>query len=218
MSAGNVSGHPDSTLSVGDALVKTRALFQKENLDTASLDARLLVCAAAGIGHADMIARPERQMSAEEVERLGCYRSRRLKGEPVSRILGEREFWSRSFEIGPDVLDPRPDTETLVELSLAHLERHRKSAPRVLDLGTGSGCLVVTLLCELEQAEGFAIDRSFEALCVARRNAMLHGVGDRCHFLCADWATSVAGRFDLVDILISINYLRLFFSMLLESY
>jgi release factor glutamine methyltransferase len=120
---------------------------------------------------------------------------RRLAGEPVSRIIGMREFFGRSFRIDACTLDPRPDTETLIEAALA-LANHEKPL-RLLDLGTGIGCILVTLLAELPEASGVGIDMSLPALERARANAEAHGVGDRASFFASDWLEAVGGTFDL---------------------
>jgi release factor glutamine methyltransferase len=118
--------------------------------------------------------------------------ARRARREPVSKIKGRRAFWKHEFEVTPDVLDPRPDTETLVEQALA------LPFARVLDLGTGSGCILISLLAARPQARGLGTDVSDAALRVARRNAARIGVAERAGFLRADWFDGVAGAFDLI--------------------
>lgn len=122
--------------------------------------------------------------------------ARRAKREPTAYILGRREFWSLDFEVSPAVLIPRPDSETLVEAALKEL----KHTPprRILDLGTGSGCLIVSLLTEWREATAIAVDISPEALAVAQRNAARNAVGDRITFRQNDWAANIEERFDLV--------------------
>lgn len=121
--------------------------------------------------------------------------ARRLAGEPISRITGRRAFWSLDLALGPDTLDPRPDTETVVAAALA-------AAPprplRILDLGTGSGCILLALLGERPDAFGIGIDRSEGAVGVARANAHALGLAGRAAFLVGDWATAIAGRYDLI--------------------
>ena len=111
----------------------------------------------------------------------------------MAQILGEREFWGRAFRVTPDVLDPRPETETLVEAALGG-----PPAGRLLDLGTGSGCLLVTLLAEWPEATGVGVDVSPAALAVARENAERHGVEERATFHRGDWCAGLEGRFDLI--------------------
>jgi release factor glutamine methyltransferase len=119
-----------------------------------------------------------------------------LGGEPVSRILGRREFHGRDFLITPAVLDPRPDTETVVETALERLSG--VPSPRLLDLGTGSGAILVTLLCEIGSAVGTGSDLSAAALEVARENGRRLGVSERATFMVADWLDEIEGSFDLV--------------------
>lgn len=166
---------------------------------TPELDARLLICHACAITHERFAAMPEREVTQDELERIGLVARRRRAREPVSRILGFREFWGLEFEIGPQTLDPRPDTETLVSAAL-ELVRERGSAEplSVLDMGTGSGCILISLLHELDFATGVGADTSFEALQLARANALRHGVARRARFLCTSWHEGLKGSFDLV--------------------
>jgi release factor glutamine methyltransferase len=165
---------------------------------TPRLDARLLTMAAFGVTHETLVADAGRLASPEGLARLDFYLARRELGEPVSRILERREFYGRSFAVTPATLDPRADTETLVETALAALARMERRAPRILDLGAGSGAILVTLLAERPDATGVAVDNSFEALAVARRNATAHGVASRAVFVCGDWLDPVGASFDLV--------------------
>jgi release factor glutamine methyltransferase len=157
----------------------------------------LLVGAATGESTAGMIARPERRLSVQESGLLSAMTARRCAREPMAHILGRREFWSLDFEVSADVLTPRPDSETLIEAAV-------QSAPaagepfRVLDLGTGSGCLLLALLHEYPAASGVGVDISPAAIALARRNAERLGVGARSSFTVGDWTTSIAGRFDIV--------------------
>ena len=122
--------------------------------------------------------------------------TRRLAGEPLSRIIGTQEFWSLEFELSPDTLDPRQDTETLVA---AVLERYGKTPPqRILDIGTGTGCILIALLHEWPQATGVGTDLSAGAIAVARRNAARNKVGDRALFVQTAWAQGISGPFDLI--------------------
>lgn len=118
--------------------------------------------------------------------------SERLKRKPVSQIIGRRAFWRHDFEVTPDVLDPRPDTETLVAAALTH------RFTRVLDLGTGSGCILLSLLAERPGAQGLGVDLSPDALNVARRNATRVGVERQVNWLTSDWFENVTGAFDLI--------------------
>lgn len=163
----------------------------------APADARLLLAAALGATRLDIAVAPERALSDEEAHRFLGFVERRAAGEPASRILGRREFWSLELEIAPAVLDPRPDTETVVEAALEAVA-DRSHRLDLLDLGVGSGCILLALLSELPNAAGLGVDRSEAAAWTARRNANRLGLAGRARFVVADWAGSLSGRFDLV--------------------
>jgi release factor glutamine methyltransferase len=175
----------------------TRDELASAAIEEAALDARILVSAALGVDTTALVARPDTAVEPETEALLRAMIVRRIGREPVSRILGEWEFWSLPFRLSPDTLVPRPDTETVVEAALAAFgDRERRA--RILDLGTGSGCILVALLSELPQAEGTGVDRSFGALATARLNARRHGVADRAAFVLGDWSAAIGGRFDLI--------------------
>lgn len=171
----------------------------KAAIATPELDARLLVCAAGGLSHEQFVGEPSRRLVRAERDRLEGFARRRLRREPVSRILGARSFWRNSFEIG-DCLDPRPETETLVEaaLGLVREQARARDALSILDIGTGSGCILLSLLGELDQAWGLGVDKSPTALEVARANAERLGLGMRAEFVCASWCDAISSEFDLV--------------------
>ncbi|MFT3989259.1 peptide chain release factor N(5)-glutamine methyltransferase [Aestuariivirga sp.] len=175
-------------------LKEARAALEAKGFETAALDARLLLQAAAGLNHAELVAEPQRVVGEEAVVRLRAMLARRLEAEPVSRILGKREFYGRPFRVTEAVLDPRPDTETLIEAALPLMGE----GSRVLDLGTGSGIIAITLLAECLGASGVAVDVSPGALAVARCNAEDLGVAGRLALLRSDWFEAVEGRFDLI--------------------
>lgn len=164
------------------------------------LDARLLVCAACGLSHEAFVAQPQRTLADDECARLAALVERRRRREPVSRILGRREFWGRDFHLGPETLDPRPDSETLVAAALETLGAEgRLGEPlSVLDLGTGTGCLLLSLLAELPCAHGVGVDVSASALAVASGNASRLGLADRARFVRGTWTAGLGGAFDVI--------------------
>ena len=164
---------------------------------TSDLDARLLVCAACGIDHGGLIRDPDVPLGAAAAAlRAGAVR--RLAHEPVSRILGAREFWGLPLAIDRSVLDPRADTEALVEAVIDALGARRGAALTLLDLGTGSGAILCALLHGLPGALGLGIDRSLAACRMARRNLAHLGLGARACMVCACWGDALASAFDVV--------------------
>ncbi len=163
------------------------------------VDARLLLCAAAGVDRVALITDPDRALDADAGAVFSTYVKRRLAREPVSRILGRRAFWSLDLEVTPAVLDPRPDTETLIAAALAHLGGRRDAPLRILDLGTGSGAILCAMLQACPAARGWAVDRASGACRVARANLVRCRFEARSLVVCGDWgaALGVAG-FDLV--------------------
>lgn len=157
-------------------------------------EAKLLLRRLLGCDAAWLAAHGDAPLAAAQASGLASLVERRAAGEPIAYLLGEREFYGRRFAVTPAVLIPRPETELLVELSLQKLGA--KPRPRLLELGTGSGCIAVTLACELVQAEIVAVDISAAALAVAEDNARHHGVV--VTFRSSDWFAAVAGRFDLI--------------------
>ena len=158
------------------------------------LDARLLVEGSLGVENAD----PDLILTAEALARLGDFAARRIAGEPVWRILGEREFWGLPFRLSPATLEPRPDSETIVETALAQFAGRREEELQLLDLGTGTGCLLIALLTELPRARGLGIDLSDEACRTATANAALNSVDGRVTFRQGSWTDGLTGRFDLI--------------------
>jgi release factor glutamine methyltransferase len=174
--------------------------FRTHGLDSADLDARLLVGHALGLDHAALVSEAERTLTADEADAVAAVMARRLARQPVARIVGTKEFWGLSLTLNADTLVPRPETETVVEAALAALD-HRGSRARplrVADLGTGSGALLLALLSELPGAHGIGTDVSPEALVGARANARVHGMAERAAFVACDFGTALHGPFDLV--------------------
>lgn len=175
-------------------LAGATARLKQAGCDTPVLDARLLLQAAAGISREELILGPDRPLTPEQLAAFESFIARRVRSEPVSRILGAREFYGRVFKVTPDTLDPRPDTETLIEAALGVMP----SGARLLDLGTGTGAIAVTLLAERPDATGVATDLSAAALAVARENAARLGVAPRLTLLQGSWFGPVSGAFDII--------------------
>ena len=185
---------------MSEALSLLAQAFRTAGIEDADVDARLLVGHALHLDRARLIAQSDRILEAREINVISALAARRLKREPVSRILGQKEFWSIALAITPDVLVPRPETETVVEGALDFVVRGglRMEKLRILDIGTGSGALLLALLRELPNATGTGTDISTGALKVARENAARCGVEGRCTFVVCDIASVVEGPFDLL--------------------
>ncbi|MEQ8402438.1 MAG: peptide chain release factor N(5)-glutamine methyltransferase [Roseitalea porphyridii] len=176
--------------------------FAAAGVEEPRRDARLLVCRLLGGGPELLLGHPDRVLDATEAARIETAVVRRAAREPVSRILGQREFWSLSFTLNSETLDPRPDSETLVEAVLAALA-DRKAPLRLLDLGSGSGCLLLALLSELPQASGVGIDISAAALLIAEENARQLNLQDRAVFRERSWDGGLVGDDGFWDVIVS---------------
>ena len=187
-------------LQVREAMARLTRGLSEAGIDGAARDARLLLLGALGMTGTDLLREPERCVGAQEAAKLADFAARREAHEPVSRILGERGFFGRDFMVTPATLDPRPCTETVIEaaLEIAAREGWRERPIRILDIGTGSGALLVTLLAELPLATGVGTDISEPALAAARANAERLGVAGRAEFLARRTLDGVAGPFDLL--------------------
>lgn len=177
-----------------------RSRLTDAGVDSAALDARLLVQQATGSSLDDIVCRPTQPVSPEAEAWLDEALQRRLAGEPVHRILGRREFFGLELKLSPETLEPRPDTEVLVELALAEGRRivGTRGACRILDLGTGTGAIGLALANGLPEANVTLTDVSADALATARRNAETLGLAGRVATLASDWFDHVEGVFDLI--------------------
>ncbi len=186
--------------SAGSAIADAAQLLRAAGIDDGTRDSRSLVAAAAGLDPAVLLSRPEHRLTASQQELLQTYIRRRIAREPVSRILGRRGFHGRDFLITPATLDPRPESETLIgaTLQLAAEEGWDEAAIRIFDVGTGSGCLLVTLLAELPIASGVGSDIDTSALLAAAANAERHGALERSRFIQTRSLGAVEGTFDLL--------------------
>jgi len=186
--------------SLSEALQLLAQTFRAAGIEDADVDARVLAGHALHLDRARLISQSDRVLEAREVNAISGLAARRLKREPVSRILGRKEFWSLALAVMPDVLVPRPETETVVEGALDFVVRGglRMEKLRILDIGTGSGALLVALLNELPNSTGIGTDISRAALEAARINVTRFGFESRCSLIGCDMAAGVQGQFDLV--------------------
>ena len=179
-------------MTAAEAMVAATARLRAAGVPDPARDARVLLAHAAQVDAARVTLIAPEDIAPDIAERYDQLVSLRAVRVPVSHLIGEREFYGRRFKISADVLDPRPESETLIEAALA------EDFARVLDLGTGSGCLLVTLLAERDQAHGVGVDLSDAACLQASANAVLNGVAERAQILEGDWFEPVEGRFDLI--------------------
>jgi release factor glutamine methyltransferase len=186
-----------TTTTLGSVLARARARLCLAGIDNAGLEARLIIGDALALPAAVVFCHPERPVGSSADARITAMVERRVTREPLAYILGRREFWSLDFRVSPATLIPRPESETLIEAALAGIT-DRTAPLAVLDLGTGSGCLLLALLSELPHASGLGIDRSAAALAIARANAVALNLDGRARFAAADWGEGVSGRFDLI--------------------
>jgi release factor glutamine methyltransferase len=181
----------------GELYRRAEMRLRAAGIESAQLDARVLLAHVLGADAAQLVARSDEPVAQDAQERFEHAIARRAAGEPVARILGVKEFWSCDFALSPDTLVPRPESETVIEAALAAKPEH--DAPlRVLDLGVGSGILLGAILRERPMATGVGVDRSPGAVKTATSNLAAIGVGDRAHVFCGHWGEAIGTRFDLV--------------------
>ena len=173
-------------------LSDTAIKLSKSGIEGGARDARILTAYDLGIPISDLSLKINEQVSRKIISKLEKLINRRIEREPISKILERREFWGRSFSINENVLDPRGDTETLIDYVI------EKPVKSVLELGTGSGAIAVTLACEWEEVNVTAIDISADALLLAKINAEKFNVQNKIQFLKSDWFESIDDRFDLI--------------------
>lgn len=180
----------------GELLTRTIERLRMAKLETPELDARIFLKEALRLTDAELIAAQDRPASPDGTVNLECMVSRRVAGEPVARILGHKEFWGLRFDLGRETLVPRPETETLIEAAVAAYGRG--TPRRILDLGTGTGCLLLAALSEFPEADGIGTDLALGAISVARDNARRLDLAERAVFRQADWDAGLEGDFDLI--------------------
>lgn len=173
------------------------ARLEAAGIGRPNAEARILLSLALGLDDAALVAASGVTASFAQEKQLEAMVARRIAGEPIARISGEKEFWSRTFRLGAETLVPRPETETLVEAALA-LFPDRDASFSILDLGTGSGILLAAILLERPNAKGIGLDKSEAALAVARGNLDRLGAGARARFICGSWDAARGERYDLI--------------------
>lgn len=199
-SHGNLHFESES-MSIRHKLAGTAARLKRAGCETPSLDARVLLCHVLGLDWAELVLKADvliNQTNAAHFDRLSA---RRARGEPLAYLVGKREFWSLDFEVDQSTLIPRPDSEAVVEAVLGELRQRPglEAMPhKLLDLGTGSGCLLLSLLSELPNAYGVGTDVNGNALNVARRNAAKFGLDHRVAFYCSSWGNDIQDHFNII--------------------
>ncbi|HCL64202.1 MAG TPA: peptide chain release factor N(5)-glutamine methyltransferase [Rhizobium sp.] len=186
--------------TVSGLTAQAKRRFAEAGLSTPSTDARILISGLLGLSLSQVIVRGSDTVPPKECVQIREAIERRVRREPVYRILGHREFYGLDLQLSPATLEPRPDTEILVDHVLPHLRRivAENGRARVLDLGTGTGAIALALLKECPQAVAVGSDISQDALSIARRNADLNGVADRFETVQSAWFESVNGLFDII--------------------
>jgi release factor glutamine methyltransferase len=183
--------------TLGEAVASAAQRLAAAGIEAPRREARLLIALALGIDPALVLGYPERLLDPAAAAKAAALVARRATREPYSRLAGRRQFWSLDFSLSPETLDPRPDSETLIEAALAALP-NRRAPLRIIDFGTGSGCLLLALLSELPNAIGLGIDILPGAAATARRNAAALGLGGRSLFVVGNWGDSIGGPADVI--------------------
>ena len=185
---------------LGAAVAQARARFVAAGLPDAAMEARILIGGLLGLSSTEVFSQGERRMTEAELLRIADAVERRLNREPVHRILGHREFFGMDLVLSKETLEPRPDTEILVETLLPRMRQivAEKGSAHILDLGTGTGAILLALLKECPQAQGLGSDISEDALSTARLNARRLGLDDRFQAVCSRWFEKISGGFDII--------------------
>ncbi|MGI9490546.1 MAG: peptide chain release factor N(5)-glutamine methyltransferase [Geminicoccaceae bacterium] len=188
-------------MTIRDAIEQAAKCLKIAGIDGARHDAWLLLCHVLQQDRATLLAHALDSLGPEAQHSFSRLVDRRADREPIAQIIGRKEFWSLEFRITADVLCPRPDSECLIEAALGEVDRRYEARTwpgRILDLGTGSGCLLLTLLSEWPAASGVGVDISLRALSMARLNGERLALTERAHWLCSDWGAALEGGFDLI--------------------
>ena len=182
---------------IKECLINAKQLLKDANIPSYALDANLIMAHTLNKTREYIACYPEKILSEEEVGNFENMINRRQNREPISHILGKREFFGREFKVTKDTLDPRPDSETLIEAALEIISNPNEEL-KILDLGTGTGCLLLTLLSEFPKATGVGVDISKKALEIANQNATKLGLAKRVDFVVSNWTEEIEGNFDLI--------------------
>lgn len=191
------SDNSKHTILAKDALRFAVMKLQQERISSASLDARILLEYVLGVSREQLLFSLDLTMTQVQYENLEDLVNKRSKRQPIAQLIGKREFWGMNFAVSTDTLDPRPDSETLIEAVLERIT-NRADSLRVLDLGTGTGCLLLALLSELPASTGVAADFCKNALAVATQNAKNLNLDSRAKFIVSNWCENVEGEFDII--------------------
>ncbi len=187
----------DNDLMLKTAWKNASGRLRSAGINTPLLDARVLLQNVLNIKYEDLLISASRILTDEEAKKYENLISRRLKREPVAKIIEQKEFWGSKFKTNFDTLDPRPETETIIEAILKNYKDKNRNL-KILDLGTGSGCIIISLLKEYPNATGLAVDVSLSALQVARENSENIGVSDRLDIVQSNWFDAVNDKFDII--------------------
>ncbi len=189
---------PNALLKLADYLRQAQSQLAEANVENPFLDVRILAAKALDLDRAQLLSEMDRLLSANEVSQLQTLVDRRSTREPVGRILGRREFWSLSFGLNEATLEPRPDSETLIEETVSLLKDRQNDFLRFLDLGSGTGCLLLSLLKEFPNSTGLGIDCALRAIQQAETNAQHLGLAERAFFRDGNWLDNVEENFDVI--------------------
>lgn len=192
--------------TVKQAIYTASQRLKSSGIESARLDASVLLAHVMGIKRENLLLEAEKRLTAQQYKNYDTLITRRAKSEPIAYIIGKKEFWSLDFAVTRDTLIPRPDSELLIEeaLKIAKNMASERIRPltllniEVLDIGTGTGCLLIALLKELRKARGLGVDISESALKVARKNARFHEIDNRAQFRKSRWHYNAKGTFDLI--------------------
>ncbi len=185
-------------MRLNDLYLTFKREFTSKRFENPNLEAKSLIQSVLNLNNTDFILKSDKNLSKEDIDNADRALKRRLAGEPLSKILGIKEFWGLEFTVNEHVLDPRPDTETLIEAVLDYVDN--KDVPiKILDLGTGTGCIPIALLSEFPNAVAFAVDKSADALSIAAQNAANHKMSNRITFIESDWYGGIPHQqFDII--------------------